>query len=434
MGYTHTMARAFRTLAPFLAVFWMALGTVGCEPRPEPAADSAAPKAPATRPGADRIIFVVIDTLRGDHVGGERVPTPNLDALAARGQRIPNALASYFQTTMSMGALFTGHTPSLESAAGGTLEWNGRTWCGLSRFDRGDSVGCIPPTIQSLGELMKGAGYETIGLVANELLFAPSGLERGFDEWREMPAPARKGRGRRPGANAWYMNLTLEKILDERQSDHFFLYMHYMDVHDFRSRKTTYPRQVEYIDEYIGQLVELLEKRDLMEGTVFVLTADHGHRLGEKHLLKGGTGHRGNPSFEEVLDVPLITVPALFDDPPRGLRGEDVFELLLDQAGIDHAVPAVLESDELYLSEGRWQTYRKGRWKSYRRRGGKAHRLVDLEADPGETKDVARAYPEVVDAHRARMNELASELAGAPPARSFTKEDERRLRALGYLE
>ena len=78
-----------------------------------------------------------MDTLRKDHVSayGTRVSTPNIDALAARGVRIDSAVSAFHQTTMSMGALFTGRTPALETGdARRSAKWTGGTWCGLSRF------------------------------------------------------------------------------------------------------------------------------------------------------------------------------------------------------------------------------------------------------------------------------------------------------------
>ena len=57
----------------------------------------------------DRIVLIVIDTLRQDYVSayGARDPTPNIDALAAGGQLFPNVVSSSYQTTMSMSSLFT---------------------------------------------------------------------------------------------------------------------------------------------------------------------------------------------------------------------------------------------------------------------------------------------------------------------------------------
>jgi len=64
-----------------------------------------------------RIILVLIDTLRRDHLScyGSKVRTPHIDAVARRGQIFVNAYSSFHQTSMSMASLFTGRTPSLET-------------------------------------------------------------------------------------------------------------------------------------------------------------------------------------------------------------------------------------------------------------------------------------------------------------------------------
>ena len=69
----------------------------------------------ALRP--QRVILIVIDTLRSDHVScyGSASATPAIDAIAARGQRFTRATSSFHQTSMSMGAMFTGRTPSIET-------------------------------------------------------------------------------------------------------------------------------------------------------------------------------------------------------------------------------------------------------------------------------------------------------------------------------
>ena len=99
-------------------------------------------------PPPERIILIVVDTLRRDFVSayGSGPPTPNLDALAARGQRLDRALASYHQTSMSMSALFTGRTPSLDRGVlVPSLPWNGTTWCGYARFAEGP----VPPDLSA---------------------------------------------------------------------------------------------------------------------------------------------------------------------------------------------------------------------------------------------------------------------------------------------
>jgi arylsulfatase A-like enzyme len=384
---------------------------------------------------------------------GAAPTTPAIDALAARGQRFTNAVGSFHQTTMSMGALFTGQTPSLERSGGEPLNFNSRTWCGMARFAMWDEPGCLPRALRTLPERMQDAGYETIGIASNRLLFEPAGFERGFDRWVEV-SYRRMGRklkdrelelARVQGRAVDRVTMAALYALHKRASDRFFLYVHYMDVHDYLAGRDwfeswgelrgDYASRVERVDAGVGLLLNAFEKEGLLEDTAFVFTADHGERLGEEHLLEGRSSHWGEPSFEEVLRIPLIVAPPRFEDTDRLVRTEDIFRMVSAIAGEGGEEASALETDELFLGEGPWWTYRSGRFKSFASRDGKSFHLVDLAADPAEVYDVAALHPEIGERHRARVAELVDSLAatGAVPE-ELTPEDQERLRALGYLD
>jgi arylsulfatase A-like enzyme len=401
----------------------------------------------------ERILLIVIDTLRRDHVSayGSGPATPNLDALADRGQRFDRALASYHQTSMSMSALFTGRTPSLERGVlNPSLHWNGTTWCGLARFGETPlpkDAPCLPDALPTLGEELDAAGYWTIGIASNHFLFEPSGFSRGFDDWIEVgDVGANRGQWARMGVpiareeRSWFhVNRAAEAALDRRESDHFFLYVHYMDVHDYAGAESapaaSYRRAVETVDVAVGTLLGALEERDLLDDMVVVVTADHGERLVEEHLLAGPRGHVGNPSYQEVLEIPLIVAPAIFDDPEALVRTQDLFDRLRSLAGLPPREGTVLSPDELLIGERRFRTYVAGRYKSVIRRSDASHRLFDLETDPGERRDVAGDHPEVARAHAERIDALSRQLGTSLEVRQELSDDERaRLRVLGYLE
>jgi arylsulfatase A-like enzyme len=265
------------------------------------------------------------------------------------------------------------------------------------------------------------------------------GYDRGFDRWVEVGdvlQGTRASQVARPEAwDAGKANQAVATLLRQRPTDRFFLYVHYMDVHDYRLTGISYQESVKRVDRAFGHLLELLRAYFLIEGAVVVLTSDHGEGLGEEHLLKSGHGHKGDPSFEELLRVPLIISPPVSENPTRFLRGDGVFRLIRRIAGAADREPADLGASELFLSEMWYQTYRSGQWKSFRKRGEDRLRLVDLRSDPGERSDVAALHPEIAAEHARRMDELTERLAarGVPPS-ARTAEDERRLRALGYLE
>jgi arylsulfatase A-like enzyme len=411
--------------------------------------------------GPERIVLIVIDTLRRDHLScyGSDTPTPNIDALAARGQLFTSAFSSFFQTSMSMGSLFTGRTPSLETRdSGGTLPWNGATWCGLARFaEKGASGACVPTSLSTLAEEVGAAGYWTIGVTSNTFLYRPAGFDAGFDDWVEIGSTAETSLGGSGGdANSvghavhgvsdaarksWRtrqgksVNAAVAKALERRPSDHFFLYVHFMDVHDYSLHKIPYEQAVRAADAAIGALLKELETRGLVNDAVFILTSDHGQRLGEEHVVPGLPGHMGGPSFDTLLKVPLIVAPPVFEETDRFVRSDDVHRLVKALATAPSGESQDLLPGELFVSEFLYVTYRDRRWKSYHNRGTGDVILIDLEADPKEMVNVRNAHPDIVEKHTARAGELTRTLsAQRAPAGELTEEDLERLRSLGYAE
>jgi len=414
------------------------------------AAGAAAWLALRPEQSPERIVLVMVDTLRRDHVSAydSKAQTPNMAALAVRGQVFENAVASFHQTSMSMAAMFTGRTPSIETGTPGTtLPWNGTTWCGMARFRAGDDDSCVPRSLPTLAERLREAGYWTIGVASNQFLYEPSGFGRGFDDWTEVDerkpvtGPAsREGIQNARKSRTWRsVNRAVNAALARRGRDRFFLYVHYIDVHDYRFQKHSYAEAVQEVDVAFGRLLGALEAQGLLEGAVVVLTSDHGERLGEVHGIPGelpnNYGHYGNPSWQEMLRVPLIVAPPVFADTKRFVRTQDFYGLLLEIAGQAGPETADTRPDELFVSELSFRTYREGRFKTaVRRTDGQAF-LYDLEADPHEQNDLAAGNAVQVRAHRVRLNELSHALAAAAsPHRDLSEEEKDRLRRLGYLE
>jgi arylsulfatase A-like enzyme len=395
----------------------------------------------------ERIVLIVIDTLRRDHLSpyGGRARTPNLARLAEEGMALQHAVSSFYQTSMSMGALFTGLTPSIESGdRAKTLRWNQSNWCGMARFGPGDGP-CLPFEVGTLGETMRRQGYWSLGVASNPLTFAPAGFERGFHEWVEVQAANSlafmafnertlpKWCEQRDGSR---VNAALFKALARRPHDHFFLYVHYMDVHDWFDRRVPYIETVEAVDATVGRLLDHLEERGLLEGTAILLTGDHGEVLGEEHGLPTNPRHLGNPAFEQVLDVPLIVRGfEVQDRADRPLRSQDILGVLARTAGLMPPRDDDLEPGELFLTELSWQTYRSGGFKSFWRRSDTSVFLVDLEADPAELYDVSAGHPEIVAQHHSRIETLSGDLAARQASDApIGSDDLERLRVLGYVE
>ena len=75
---------------------------------------------------------------------------------------------------MSMGALFTGRTPSIETGEGRqNLPLNSQSWCGLARLAEPGDSSCVPLAVETLAGRLASAGYATLGVTSNVLLYEP---------------------------------------------------------------------------------------------------------------------------------------------------------------------------------------------------------------------------------------------------------------------
>lgn len=397
----------------------------------------------------ERIVLIVVDTLRRDSLSvyGSSWKTDTVAALAERGQVFPNAFGSFHQTSMSMGAMFTGRTPSMESGDRGTpLQWSAQTWCGMARLQTAEEFEtCIPQSVPGLAERLRDERYETIGIASNPLVFGNFGMKRGFDHWTEVgqtgllfgATPEQKKQAYR-SRRLEEVNRSVITALESRRSDRFFLYVHYMDVHDREfDRRYAYKEAVEQVDLAIQEVLDFLDERGLLEGTTILLTSDHGERGFESHLLPGLPRHRGNPSFHEVVAIPLVVAPAVVDDPAPLIRTEDLFRLVLDIAAAPKNPEAEsdLEPDELFFTEDKYLTYQRGRFKSFYERESERMLLVDLQTDPGEKRDVGATYPKVLSRYLQRTMQLADKLSATDAAvRGVDPSDLETLRVLGYVD
>ena len=186
---------------------------------------------------------------------------------------------------------------------------------------------------------------------------------------------------------------------------HCMNYADYFDEVTTRRAIAAYYGMVSFLDHNIGIVLDALEATGLASTTSVIYTSDHGDNLGERDLWGKSV------MYEESVAVPLIVtgrgVPenAVCATPVTLL---DIFPTVLEATGTPtHADDADLVGHSLYaiakgaepsraiLSEyhaagsitGTFML-RHGRWK-YVHFAGYRPQLFDLEADPGETRDLA---------------------------------------------
>lgn len=342
---------------------WAALGALALALLPQAAAPLAQPEAA----GKPSVVFILLDSVRLDHVGwgGSALPTtPRLDALAREGAAFTQAIAQAPWTKPSVGTLMTGRTPGQHGATGRftALPWERRT----------------------LAEAFAAAGYRTYGFSTNPNVSTPFQFHQGFQEFFEDA---------RMDAHALIEKSRVVARPADADARPYFLYLHLNDAHypyeppaeslsndglkpirgvfnrsgraprldgeaerkfraeggatfgaeDVEAMRLAYAEEILLLDDQVGNLVDkLLAAR---EDVLVVICADHG----EEFLDHGDLGH-GHSVHEEQVRVPLQFAwsPALGRrlGLQAGVRGRqvrlmDVPSTLLDAAGI--AWPAAAE-------------------------------------------------------------------------------------------
>lgn len=113
--------------------------------------------------------------------------------------------------------------------------------------------------------------------------------------------------------------------------------------------ETMYDSALRYVDTQIGRVIDYLQREEVWDETILVVTADHGEALFER----GVYGHQYHNLFDELLHVPfLVRTPdetAKRFDAPFSLAW--LHELLADLAGIDRGPLPATSGRESHLDD-----------------------------------------------------------------------------------
>ncbi|MFG0317600.1 MAG: sulfatase-like hydrolase/transferase [Planctomycetota bacterium JB042] len=300
------------------------LAAIACIAACSPA--SSPPEAPAAR---KNVLFVLIDTLRSDHLesyGYARETSPFLTSLADDGVLFEEMTAPCSWTKPSIASLFTSLYPSQH----GVRKGNAR--------DTADNFvsDVLPTNLTTLAELYSAAGYRTFGAVRNSHLKGFMGFGRGFDVYREVLGKADA------------VVRPFESWLDEREGDDapWFAYLHFLDVHAYtpppeyrdlfgtpeleyflpgspekfsqlrddvkagrmacppkeqEGLRLLYDATIRHLDDVLKQVAAQLIERGEWEETLVVVTSDHG----EEFFEHGEFAH-GHSMADNLLRVPWI--------------------------------------------------------------------------------------------------------------------------------
>ncbi|MCD6508945.1 MAG: sulfatase [Thermoprotei archaeon] len=420
-----------------------------------------------------KVVFIVIDTLRADHLGcyGYDLNTsPNIDKIAREGVLFERAYATDVPTQPSYTSMFTGQ--------------------------RGVKTGIVShsptedlsPNVPYLSEILASHGYLTAAV--STLYMMRRWFARGFHYY--MNPYAGKPRQLLQQVDADDINAMAIPWIRQNADKDFFIFIHYWDPHgiympppkeyrylfyrgkdptdpnnhsldrlkksvlwpfykrhldrireannlageitDIEFVKAQYDGEIKYVDDKIGELVQLLEELGIIDETLLIITADHGESLGEhEEYFDHAT------VYEPVIHVPLII---RYHELPKGKRVKDLVQLIdlpytiLKLAGIP--IPKEFEGrdlvpiangeasgyDEVYSNQGLWTAKRavitKDGWKLIKTIDPgfwecPPLELYNLVKDPSETKNLVYEEEDIVDELELKMVRwLEKELGNRP--------------------
>lgn len=124
---------------------------------------------------------------------------------------------------------------------------------------------------------------------------------------------------------------------------------------------------VQMIDQSVGQVIEQLDRRQLLDHTTIIFSSDHGELLGDHGLL-----HKGPPPYRQLLEVPcMIKGPGIPSSRSvNALTSHlDLAPTLLDLAGIANGEFRTEGQSLMPLLDGRAETLRDHLFAEYHPRG-----------------------------------------------------------------
>ncbi len=439
------------------------------------------------------VILISLDTLRADRLGVYGNPdglTPNLDRMAGEGTVFANAYATYPNTLLSHGSLFTGLFPRAE------------------RSERDMDQPRLRAGIETLAGRFAAAGYATGAITENGFVGSGFGFKRGFDVYDDGD-----NKEDYPGYAAMTFQKAL-KWLERRRRVPFFLFVHTYEVHApysvspdlvekiaerfpgytgrryqrFAARdcaryntrqlrlderevawiERLYDEEARRLDAVVGAFRSGLERLGLSDTTLLVLFSDHGEEFSEHGYL----GH-GETLHRQALHVPLVFwAPGTI---PGGRRVEqpisliDVGPTLAELVGVgtiftttparsrldwisgkvaEPAAPVFSElafrrascpagAEQLHACRYGGIAVRDDRYAYIQLSISNAEHLFDLDQDGEERTDLTRERPRLLERYRVLVEAYRARTEPSPLVETASRldgETREKLRALGYIE
>ena len=342
------------------------------------------------REGATNVLFVVLDTVRKDHLtvyGYDRPTTPSLEAFAEEAAVYEGAVAQAPWTLPSHATMFTGLYPGQHGASQERPYLEGTTTLAETLSAAGYDTACFSSNawITPYTRLTDGFGSQDnfFQALPGDFLSNPlagvwkrmtdsdtfRGVADTLVDWGNRVHEYMVSSGRDDSKTPQVIDQTTDFIDDA--DGPFFAFINLMDAHlpyhppeeyrdqfapgvdpndvcqnskeynsgardiddeEWETIRGLYDAELRHIDSELGRLFEWLRTEGHWENTTVIVTADHGELHGEHDLY----GHEFG-LYEPIVNVPLLVKhPALEPERiDRQLELLDLYHTVLDVTGVD---------------------------------------------------------------------------------------------------
>ncbi len=363
-----------------------------------------------------------------------------MDELAEKGVRFENAVCQAPLTLPSHASIFTGLYPP-------------------SHLIRDNGAYYLDQRFQTLAEIFKEKEYNTAAFIGAFPVDSRFGLDQGFDVYDDKFKEDEKFKAFNSERRAEQVfNSFQEWFLGNFQSQ-FFVWVHYYDPHlpydppsPYREEfSDPYDGEVAYTDFYVGEIINLLEEKNIVDNTLVIAVGDHGEGLGDHKEIDHGLF-----LYNSTLKVPLIffapknlpsqkiitsqvrlidifpTVLNLLNMPiPEEVQGESLIPYI-DGKRKDNLVSYIetFHPREMF----RWAALRgivDGRMKYI---DAPKPELYDMKMDPEEEHNIYQEEKQAASRLKKDLDGLIERYSSKSSSRrGLSSEERERLMSLGYV-
>ncbi len=309
------------------------------------------------------IIFLLVDALRADHLscyGYSKNTSPNIDQIAKEGILFSNAFANSSWTKPTTATIFSSlylSSHNVNNVSTGLSEEATILFEPIKKYGYSTGIFSSNNFVAPLYGFDQGVDYFytfkpsitlrlSIGLIIRKIGTLNSYTYKVYNIFRKLEQLI---------LSRHIVDITADGLnrcfldwIDSLNGERFFAYIHYMEVHGpytppppydkmfFPSSKVSllkpalkirpvrsafehmpetmsfeekreflisqYDGEIRWLDASIGKLIEQLKKKNILDETLIIITADHG----EEFFEHSNWGHSSRNLFDELIHIPLI--------------------------------------------------------------------------------------------------------------------------------